>query len=106
MGGGTDCEDGTSMGLHSKHFIIDDVEATTRFLEEYWTPMWRCSHQEGVDFELQEVMEGLDVDRDGDPSVDASAKLDEKTRKLIQELEQSQNGANRHGKFYETTISD
>jgi len=127
---GTDWEDGTSMGLHSKHFIIDDVatyigsqnlyvcdlaewgvvidnvEATTRFLEEYWTPMWRYAHQDGGDFALQEVMEGLEVDRDGDASTDATANLDEDTRTRIQDLKHSQTGANRHGKFYETTTSD
>jgi len=81
-------EDGMSMGFHAKHFIIDDVtayigsqnlyvcdlaewgvvvddeEATKAMMEEYWTPMWNYSFT-GEDSDVDAVMDGLDIDRDG-----------------------------------------
>jgi len=81
-------DDGTTIALHSKHFIVDDMccyigsqnlyvsdlaawgviiddEAQVQtMIEEYWNPMWRASYT-GEDCDVDEVMDGLDIDRDG-----------------------------------------
>lgn len=81
--------DGTSIGLHSKHFIIDDIccyigsqnlyvcdlaewgviideeSQVKQILHEYWEPMWAASYTE-EDCDVDEVMDGLDIERDGD----------------------------------------
>jgi len=81
-------EDEMPMGLHAKHFIIDDrtayigsqnlyvcdlaewgvviddEEATQAMMEEYWTPLWTASYT-GEDVDVDVVMDGLDIDRDG-----------------------------------------
>jgi hypothetical protein len=83
-------EDGMTMGMHAKHFIIDDISyylgsqnlyicdlaewgvvvddaySTKRIMEEYWNPMWEHSHIEGRDVDVQEVMDGLKIDRDAE----------------------------------------
>lgn len=98
---GSNWEDGNCMGMHAKHVIVDDVctyigsqnlyicdlaewgvliddEATTlKIKESYWTPMWEASFRE-EDCDVQEVMDGLDIDRDGD----ADAVMDEQTASL------------------------
>ena len=82
-------EDGTNIGNHSKFFIIDDKAAyigsqnlymadlaewgvivdnedeTKKMIEEYWNPMWNASYT-GKDIDVQEVMDGLDINRDGE----------------------------------------
>ena len=99
-------ENDIPMGLHSKHFIvddlatyigsqnlyvcnlaewgvvIDDINTTEQFMEQYWTPMWYYSYR-GVDCDVHKVMDGLDIDRDGDDDSD----LDNETRKLIRTIE-------------------
>jgi len=81
--------DGTTIGLHSKHFILDDIccytgsqnlyvcdlaewgvvidnkESTEKILAEYWNPMWKASYT-GDDCDVQDVMDGLDIERDGE----------------------------------------
>mmetsp|Transcript_2282 Transcript_2282/g.3572 ORF Transcript_2282/g.3572 Transcript_2282/m.3572 type:complete len:564 (-) Transcript_2282:78-1769(-) len=81
--------DGGNIGLHSKFFMVDDVcsytgsqnlyvcdlaewgvmvddvEQTQKMLQDYWNPMWQASYT-GDDCNVQEVMDGLDVDRDGE----------------------------------------
>jgi phosphatidylserine/phosphatidylglycerophosphate/cardiolipin synthase-like enzyme len=81
--------DGGNIGLHSKFFIVDDVasytgsqnlyecdlaewgvvvddaDATAKMMSEYWTPMWEASFT-GEDCDVQTVMDGLDIDRDGE----------------------------------------
>jgi len=81
--------DGGNIGLHSKYFIIDDVAsytgsqnlydcdlaewgvlvddvaATEKMISEYWTPMWENSYT-GEDCDVQTVMDGLEIDRDGE----------------------------------------
>lgn len=81
--------DGTNIGLHSKFFIIDDVcsytgsqnlyvcdlaewgvvvddrSATAKMIDTYWSPMWNASYT-ASDCDVQDVMDGLDVDRDGE----------------------------------------
>lgn len=103
--GGT-WEDGMTMGMHAKHFIVDDTacyigsqnlyicdlaewgvvidnaEQTQKFMEEYWNPMWEHSYT-GEDVDVDEVMDGLDIDRDGDdPSM-----IDDETMALMKQAE-------------------
>jgi len=82
-------EDGKSIGLHSKHWIVDDVccyigsqnlymcdlaewgivvdseTEVKKIMTDYWQPMWESSYT-GEDVDVQEVMDGLEVDRNGD----------------------------------------
>lgn len=84
-------DDGTTIGMHAKHFIIDDTatyigsqnlyvcdlaewgvviddaEQTKRMMEEYWNPMWASSFT-GEDCNVDKVMDGLNINRDGEPS--------------------------------------
>ena len=91
-----------TMGMHAKHFIIDDVatyigsqnlyvcdlaewgvviddeEKTKSMMEEYWNPMWEHSFT-GEDVDVEAVMDGLDIDRDGaDPS-----EIDDETKEMM-----------------------
>jgi phosphatidylserine/phosphatidylglycerophosphate/cardiolipin synthase-like enzyme len=83
---GRSWKDGKTMGMHSKHFIIDDVccyigsqnlyicdlaewgviidnEAQTKsIMEEYWVPMWKSSYM-ADDCNVQSVMDGLKINR-------------------------------------------
>jgi len=85
---GSTWEDGMNIGMHAKHFIvddvatyigsqnlyvcdlaewgvvIDDVEQTKKFMDKYWNPMWKHSNL-GQDIDIDAVMDGLDIDRDG-----------------------------------------
>ena len=78
-----------TIGLHSKHFIIDDVaayigsqnlyicdlaewgvlidhkETVAKCMDEYWNPMWAQSFT-GEDCDVDRVMNGLEIDRDGE----------------------------------------
>jgi len=81
---GRSWQDGTTLGLHSKHFIvddkcayigsqnlyvcdlaeagiiIDDEQTVKQFMEEYWNPMWSFSYT-GEDYDVQKVMDGLTI---------------------------------------------
>jgi phosphatidylserine/phosphatidylglycerophosphate/cardiolipin synthase-like enzyme len=84
--------DGNTKGMHAKHFIVDDVtcyvgsqnlyvcdlaewgvvidnaEQVRKIKRDYWDVMWKYSYT-GEDVDVQEVMDGLEIDRDGaDPS--------------------------------------
>ena len=82
-------EDGMSIGLHSKHFIIDDIccyigsqnlyvcdlaewgividdkEATQEIKETYFDRIWKNSYIQ-LDCDVDAVMDGLGVDRNGE----------------------------------------
>jgi len=45
--------------------LIDNEEAVKKIKEEYWDPMWKHSYT-GKDVDVQAVMDGLDIDRDGE----------------------------------------
>ena len=84
--GGSTYSDGGSLGLHSKHFIVDDVccyigsqnlytcdlaewgvvidspEAVADIKQKYWDQMWKVSYSED-DCDVDEVMDGLGIDR-------------------------------------------
>lgn len=96
-GSGTKWADGGNKGMHAKHFIVDDVacyvgsqnlyvcdlsewgvliddaETTLKLKAEYWDPMWAASYT-GEDVDVQEVMDGLDIDRDGEDPANVSHK--------------------------------
>jgi phosphatidylserine/phosphatidylglycerophosphate/cardiolipin synthase-like enzyme len=81
-----------TLGLHSKHFIIDDICAyigsqnlyicdlaewgividhagtVKKVMDEYWNLMWAASFT-GQDCDVQEVMDGLAIDRDGEQPI-------------------------------------
>lgn len=84
---GTTWDDGVdTLGLHAKHFIIDDictyigsqnlyscdlaewgvfidhVATVEKFKGEYWNPMWAASYT-GQDCKVEDVMNGLEIDR-------------------------------------------
>ena len=84
--GGCNYSDGGSLGLHSKHFIIDDMccyigsqnlyvcdlaewgvvidspEAVGDIKQKYWDQMWEVSYTRD-DCDVDEVMDGLGIDR-------------------------------------------
>lgn len=84
--GGYAYKDGATLGLHSKHFIIDDIACyigsqnlyicdlaewgvliddaakTEEIKSEYWDPMWKVSYIID-DCEVDKVMDGLEIDR-------------------------------------------
>lgn len=45
--------------------LVDDQEQTQKMMEEYWNPMWNASYT-GEDVDIQAVMDGLDINRDGE----------------------------------------
>ena len=81
-------DDGKTIGMHAKHFLIDDKcsytgsqnlyicdlaewgvviddEATTKKMKEtYWDPMWDVSYIPNGDADVDAIMDGLDIDRD------------------------------------------
>merc|ERR1711920_858185 len=83
-------DDGKTMGMHAKHFIIDDkayyigsqnwyvcdlaewgilvddANQTRKVLHEYWHPMWQNSYKPEHDCNVDDVLDGLDVDREGE----------------------------------------
>merc|ERR1711865_1253551 len=86
------------MGMHAKHFIIDDrayyigsqnlyacdfaewgiliddPAQTKKCMTEYWNPLWKASFT-GQDCNDDNVMDGLDVDRtDNNPDAVATKK--------------------------------
>merc|ERR1712238_328438 len=92
---------GMTMGLHSKHFIIDDTatyigsqnlyvcdlaewgvviddkDQTQKIMDEYFNPLWACSYT-GEDVDVDVVMDGLEIDRNGDDPADVDeAMLDQ-----------------------------
>jgi phosphatidylserine/phosphatidylglycerophosphate/cardiolipin synthase-like enzyme len=101
-----------NMGMHAKHFIVDDIatyigsqnlyicdlaewgvviddaEQTKKFMEEYWNPLWKYSYT-GEDVDVDAVMDGLVIDRNGaDPN-----NLDEETKAKMKQAEIANAGA-------------
>ncbi|VEU43706.1 unnamed protein product [Pseudo-nitzschia multistriata] len=84
--GGSRYSDGSSLGLHSKHFIIDDIccyigsqnlyicdlaewgvlidspDAVADIKQQYWDQMWEVSYTRD-DCNVNEVMDGLGINR-------------------------------------------
>ena len=65
--------------------VIDNAEQTQKIKEEYWDPIWENSYADGADVDVQEVMDGLDIDRDGeDPANVSPEQLAEAARATTQ----------------------
>lgn len=82
-------KDGKTIGNHSKFFIVDDLAAyigsqnlymcdlaewgvvvddakeTKKMINDFWNPLWNASYT-GEDCDVQKVMDGLDIERDGE----------------------------------------
>ena len=43
---------------------LDDKTATEKITNELWKPMWTHSYNNGEDLDVDEVMNGLDIDRE------------------------------------------
>jgi len=107
QGGKNQWSDGGTLGNHAKHFIIDDQcyyigsqnlyvcdlaewgiliddkEQTKKCMSEYWKPMWAQSYN-GQDCDVDAVMNGLDIDRNGPPVTTKAAKKQLKDAMAIQ----------------------
>lgn len=101
---GSTWNDGMSLGMHAKHFIvddvatyvgsqnlymcdlaewgvvIDDVEQTKKFMDTYWNPLWKHSYT-GEDVDVDAVMDGLEIERDGGDATDLDDEMKEQMRK-------------------------
>lgn len=97
-----------SMGFHAKHFIIDDlcyylgsqnlyiadlaewglvvdnVKATRTMLDEFWDPLWERSYHPD-DCNVQEVMDGLAINRDGE----RPSRMSAVTKQRLESVQQS-----------------
>lgn len=107
-------KDGKKMGLHSKHFIVDDIccyvgsqnlyicdlaewgvviddeAAVTKIMEEYWDKIWKYSYT-GNDCDVDAVMDGLEIDRDAE---DEGFQTMTTKRKKLMEAARVQNPGN------------
>jgi hypothetical protein len=111
--GGTKYKDtGTPVGLHTKHFIVDDTcayigsqnlymsdlaewgiaidDSTTvkKIKRDFWDPMWHCSYNED-DCNVDAVMDGMKIDRG--PA--KKAELTKEQREACSNLVQANNQA-------------
>lgn len=95
---GNKYENGKTIGMHAKHFIVDDVctyigsqnlyicdlaewgvvvddeTSTKKIMDEYWKPMWEVSYNK-EDCDVDKVMDSLEIDRHtaGEAPADMSA---------------------------------
>eukprot|EP00929_Paragymnodinium_shiwhaense_P118498 TRINITY_DN9040_c0_g2_i1.p1 TRINITY_DN9040_c0_g2~~TRINITY_DN9040_c0_g2_i1.p1 ORF type:complete len:818 (+),score=91.61 TRINITY_DN9040_c0_g2_i1:338-2791(+) len=107
---GNKWDSGMTMGMHAKHFIvdqkcyyigsqnlymadlaewgvvIDDVAQTQKCMAEYWNPLWSASHTNNDFLDSDAVLSAIDVDRDGK----APEHLDSKTKAAIEETQRAQ----------------
>jgi len=105
---GNKWQDDLTMGMHAKHFIVDDIcyyigsqnlyiadlaewglviddpTQTQKVMNEYWNPLWKASYT-GTDCDDQEVMDGLGVDRDGENP----RHVDKKMKKLMEDAKRA-----------------
>ena len=58
--------------------VVDDKASNEKILKDFWNPMWEASYTPD-DCDVHEVMDGLDIDRDGDQlgvfSIEGQSKL-------------------------------
>jgi phosphatidylserine/phosphatidylglycerophosphate/cardiolipin synthase-like enzyme len=119
---------GISLGLHSKHFIIDnrcayigsqnlymcdlaewgvvidDSETVKQIMEEYWTPMWEASYT-GDDVDPHEVISNLDLDRDGKEASNEFERLSYMQKAAMQQIGMG-NCTDSHAKHYHHANAD
>jgi phosphatidylserine/phosphatidylglycerophosphate/cardiolipin synthase-like enzyme len=95
---------GMTIGNHTKHFIIDgiasytgsqnlyvcdlaewgvvidDPAVTKKIMDDFWHPLWQASYT-GEDCDVNAVMDGLKIERDGEPvnafTLDGRNKLEQ-----------------------------
>jgi len=115
---GNTWSDGMNIGMHAKHFIVDDVatyvgsqnmyvcdlaewgvviddaEQTKKFMDTYWNPLWKHSYK-GEDVDVDAVMDGLDIDRDGGDATD----LDDEMLEKMQIAERANAGVSSSGLY-------
>lgn len=120
---GNKYDDGMTMGMHAKHVIVDDVcafigsqnlyvcdlaewgvvvddkAATEKMMKEYWEPMWKSSFN-GEDCNVDEVIDGLDKNRDGEPLAPIGSA---KNRSQVAEAQRLQVHANRGMDFCDSS---
>ena len=108
--------DGKSIGLHSKHFIVDDTccyigsqnlymcdlaewgvvidneEEVKKIKEDYFDAMWKNSFT-GEDVDVQKVMDGLKINRDGKNKMFSGVQNEQAAMALMPHGE---------GEFYDT----
>lgn len=94
-----------TLGLHSKHFIVDDKCAyigsqnlyvcdlaewgvvidhapqVQQMMTEYWNPMWSFSYT-GEDCDVQEVMDGLKIDRSAEEQNIFMSPIEKRRQKM------------------------
>mmetsp|Transcript_6969 Transcript_6969/g.15907 ORF Transcript_6969/g.15907 Transcript_6969/m.15907 type:complete len:320 (+) Transcript_6969:1312-2271(+) len=99
-------EDGKTIGLHSKHFIVDDKccyigsqnlymcdlaewgivvdseEEVKKIMNDYFVPLWKNSYT-GEDVDVEQVMDGLNVDRDGEQTMFSGFQSAEAAQQLM-----------------------
>ena len=114
-GPGSKYDDDMTVGLHSKHFIIDDQctyigsqnlyicdlaewgviidhEASVhRIMQDYWNPMWQASYTQD-DCDVQQVMDNLDINRDGETSSSSAFYMSPEAWKQQEEAAAFQTG--------------
>jgi phosphatidylserine/phosphatidylglycerophosphate/cardiolipin synthase-like enzyme len=100
---------GMTLGLHAKHFIIDnrcayigsqnlyicdlaewgvvidDGDTVKQIMDEYWNPMWEASYT-GDDVDPNEVINNLDLDRDGKEASNEFEKLSYMQKAAMQQI--------------------
>jgi len=54
--------------------LVDNRQQTQKILAEYWRPMWNSSYVEDKDVDVDEVMDSLNVDRNGENPLQASVE--------------------------------
>jgi len=110
--------DRMAMGMHAKHFIIDDrclyigsqnvyvadlaewgvliddAHQTRQMMKEYWIPMWQVSYT-GTECNPQKVMQGLEVDRTGEDPYYAG----ESTRELMEHAQRAEHKVPMNSEF-------
>jgi phosphatidylserine/phosphatidylglycerophosphate/cardiolipin synthase-like enzyme len=118
---GNKYETGMTLGMHAKHFIVDDVctyigsqnlyicdlaewgvvvdhkEQVKKLKAEYWDPLWQNSYT-GEDCDVQEVMDSLDIYRDGENPIFASTET-KKQQQMAAAL-QTGSGVNKDPELY------
>ncbi|CAB9524913.1 Inherit from NOG: PLDc [Seminavis robusta] len=124
---GSTWEDGTTIGMHAKHFIIDDRAAyigsqnlyicdlaewgvviddetqVQKMMQEYWNPMWDVSFLD-ADVDVEMVLDGLGIDRSAPNRYQLSAE----ERKMADTNKRRRYSVNTpiHSDFYDTFSAD
>jgi hypothetical protein len=123
---GSSWQDGSTMGLHSKHFIVDDIcayigsqnlyiadlaewgividdEAQVKaMMDQYWYPMWRFSYS-AFDCDVQEVMDGLKINRDAEKPSLFTSPQERRKQKMEMAALQTPMRSMRHLEMYGDT---